>query len=116
MVPMRLSTQKSIEMELRPAVSHIVKHKRSNGVIIIVVSVVFIAFFLLTVSSKNSPSGHTIQSSVNNRPVNLRYLVRSATTRALQHQKLVPIVKSAPELVEDRGVEVYSCVFFDDCG
>lgn len=107
MVPMRMSTQKSIEMEMQPAVSHIVKHKRSNGVIVIIVSVVFITFFLLTMSSKNAPSSHTILSNVNSRPVNLRYMVRSATERAQQHQKLVPVIKSSPELIEDHGVEVW---------
>ena len=106
MIPMRLSTRMSSDdTDMKPVVAHISSNRKSNGVIVIIVSLVFIAFFVLTVSSKNNPSSHNIQSNINSRPPNIRYLIHSATIRGQQSQRLVPIKKSPTEIVADGGME-----------
>lgn len=81
--------------------------KRSRGAIIVLVSAVFVIFFILAYMT-SPPSSHTslFDANVVERPEDLQELLMIATERGIDAQSLIPIRKSDTELVTQSSVPV----------
>jgi hypothetical protein len=84
-----------------------IKQRRSGGAMIVLVSVIFVIFFLLAyISSPSSGGTGELSTNVVERPQRVDLLLTRTTERGLKSQSLVPILKSDSEVATQSSFSV----------
>jgi hypothetical protein len=82
-----------------------IRQRRSGGAMIVLVSAIFVIFFLLAYMSSPASKGD-LSTTVVERPQRVDLLLTRTTERGLKSQSLVPILKSDSEVVTQSSFPV----------
>lgn len=103
-MPMGISSQTKLTSSLDGVV---MRQRRSGGAMIVLVSAIFVIFFLLAyMSSPVSKGEQELSTMVVERPQRVDLLLTRTTERGLESQSLIPILKSDSEVVTQSSFPV----------
>lgn len=84
-----------------------IRQRRSGGVLIVIVSAVFVVFFILAyISNPVTSKIDSYEFQVIERPSGIGELLRLTTERGLETKSLIPIKKSDSQVIEQASIPV----------